>query len=255
MKPVRLWSRRLHRWLGLAVAIQLLAWMASGFYFTLYPIEEIRGEHLIEPAPDLGAVEMTGLMTPAATAAALREAFGEVRVESLELVARGGRAYYRAGFSDAAGRNGMRLVDARTGVLEPGVSADTAARIATARFKPQARVREVARITDVAGGHEYRGGPFPAYRVEFDHDSGARVYVAEQSGEVTAVRTANWRVFDFFWMLHIMDYNERQDFSHPLITAVAALGGIIILTGFVLWLVTTPLLRRGRRVRAPEPRR
>lgn len=253
MTTSRLWSRRLHRWLGLAVAIQLLAWMVSGFFFTLYPIEEIRGEHLIEPAPDLGNVEVTRMVAPAAATAALQEAFGEVTVTSLELVARGGRTYYRAGFADAAGRSGTRLVDARTGALQPGVSADTAARIATARFKPDARVSDVTRITEVPAGHEYRGGPFPAYRIEFDHDSGARMYVAEQTGEVTAVRTANWRVFDFFWMLHIMDYSERQDFSHPLITTVAALGGIIILTGFVLWLLTTPLLRRGRRLRVPAP--
>ena len=255
MKQLRSWSRRLHRWLGLAVAIQLLAWMVSGFFFTLYPIEEIRGEHLVHAAPDLGGIDAGALIAPAAVVKALRKAFGEVRVSSLELMPRGDRAYYRAGFVDGAGREGTRLVDARTGALQAGVSAEAAARIAAARFKPDSRISDVTRLTDAPPDHEYRGGPFPAWRVAFEHDSGMRMYVSEATGEVTAMRTANWRVFDFFWMLHIMDYDERQDFSHPLITGVAALGGIIVISGFLLWLITTPLLRRQRQRQDPVSNR
>ena len=40
------WFRKIHRWLGVLMALQILAWMASGLYFALFPIETIRGEHL-----------------------------------------------------------------------------------------------------------------------------------------------------------------------------------------------------------------
>ena len=42
--------RESHRWLGLIAGIQLLLWTISGLYFTLIPIETIRGNHLlVEP--------------------------------------------------------------------------------------------------------------------------------------------------------------------------------------------------------------
>ncbi|MBD3647136.1 MAG: hypothetical protein HUJ31_06685 [Pseudomonadales bacterium] len=52
--------RKLHRWLGIIAAIQFTAWTVSGFYFTLIPIEEIRGEHLLKPGPEisLGALSL-----------------------------------------------------------------------------------------------------------------------------------------------------------------------------------------------------
>ena len=46
------------------------------------------------------------------------------------------------------------------------------------------------------------------------------------SGEVTAVRHDRWRLFDWFWMLHIMDYDERSDFSTPLLTGGRVYGGM-----------------------------
>ena len=51
-------------------------------------------------------------------------------------------------------------------------------------------------------------------------------------------------MFDFFWMLHIMDFDEREDFNHPLLQIAAALGLIIALSGVVLWVLTTRLFRR-----------
>ena len=52
---------RLHRLLGLVIGAQLLIWTVSGFFFTLKPIEQVRGTHLradvtLDPAtipPDL----------------------------------------------------------------------------------------------------------------------------------------------------------------------------------------------------------
>ena len=63
---------RVHKILGLVVGVQLLFWTLSGFYFTLFPIETIRGEHL-RRAPTaidlstLGAVAMPALPSPADT--------------------------------------------------------------------------------------------------------------------------------------------------------------------------------------------
>ena len=39
-------NTRVHKLLGLVVGAQLLLWTVSGLFFTLIPIEQVRGEHL-----------------------------------------------------------------------------------------------------------------------------------------------------------------------------------------------------------------
>ena len=59
--------RNTHRWIGLVAGFQLLAWTISGLYFTLIPIDEIRGSHLLETselsAMKLGEGELISLST------------------------------------------------------------------------------------------------------------------------------------------------------------------------------------------------
>ena len=53
-------------------------------------------------------------------------------------------------------------------------------------------------------------------------------------GAVLALRTRQWRLFDWMWGLHIMDLSGREDTSHPVLIASAALA----LVDFVALLVT-----------------
>jgi hypothetical protein len=39
------------------------------------------------------------------------------------------------------------------------------------------------------------------------------VFVAVDTGKITAVRTGTWRLYDFFWSLHIMDWKNHEDFN------------------------------------------
>ena len=43
-----------------------------------------------------------------------------------------------------------------------------------------------------------------------------------------------WRIFDFVWMLHIMDYQDRDNFNTWLLISAAALALIISLSGMYL---------------------
>ena len=72
------------------------------------------------------------------------------------------------------------------------------------------------------------------------------MYLDPWTGDLLARRTDRWRIFDFLWMLHIMDFDTRDDFNHPLLQIAALLGLIVALGGFVLWALTTPVFRRLR---------
>ena len=81
----------------------------------------------------------------------------------------------------------------------------------------------------------------PAWGIRFA--DGARVYVDAESGAVLALRTRQWRWYDWMWGLHIMDLRGREDTSHPVLIAAAALALLATLIGLVL----LPFAARRRR--------
>ena len=92
-----------------------------------------------------------------------------------------------------------------------------------------------------------RGRPLPLWQVRFEQPESLSLYLDPWTGEIVARRTDRWRVFDFLWMLHIMDFEARDDFNHPLLQVAAFLGLVVALGGVVLWALTTPLFRRRLR--------
>jgi len=217
---------RLHRWLGIVVALQLLAWSLGGLYFTLFDIEEIRGTaDAVETAP-------VPLLLPEvlADAGAVARAAGQ-EVLAAVLTTRRGRTVWELQGLD---RRPLVLADPDGGALIPPVTAEEAERIALADFVHPARVVEAVWIESEPPS-EFRGGRLPVWQVALDHPKKVNLYIDPVNGEVLARRSGKWRVFDFFWMLHIMDYGEREDFHHPLLTAAAFLAALSALSGILLW--------------------
>ena len=93
----------------------------------------------------------------------------------------------------------------------------------------------------------YAARPRPAWRVEFA--DGARVYVDADTSAVLALRTRQWRLFDFMWGLHILAPREREDTSHAVLIVASMLGLLTVAAGVAL----LPLARANRRGRALDP--
>ncbi len=92
--------------------------------------------------------------------------------------------------------------------------------------------------------NEARGRNAPLWQVQLEGSENARIYISAQTGEIVAKRTDRWRLFDFMWMLHIMDYDDRENFNHPLLYLTALSALVFTLTGFVLLFFS---LRRKRK--------
>ena len=249
--------RKVHRWLGLLMALQIVAWMASGLWFAIYPIETIRGEHLTRPPEELQAGSQANfpreLAAPAALHKALDEHFaGDWALSSVQLHQRNGKIAWRVS-GTSRGQAFVRLLDGDGSRVRPGLTAAAAERQALEWLVRPGEVRSVEWIEQIEADAEIRGRAPPFLKVSFNEPESLNLYLDPWTGEILARRTARWRVFDFLWMLHIMDFETRDDFNHPLLQVAAALGLIIALSGVALWAVTTSLFARRRRsLAAPE---
>ncbi len=236
--------------MGLVIGIQFAVWTISGIYFAWTRLENIHGTPLREaPAAIAADVE---LASPRAALERIAEPVDSIF--SLELLRVLGAPTWRIGY--LALENGeterrTHLADAATGEPLPPLSREQAVAVAeedAAFTAPVARV-ELLEREDIGPHHEFRGGPTPVWVVHWDHRSGARSYVPAEHGTVRTVRNTQWRIFDFFWMLHTMDYRTRDDFNNWLLRIMSVLAVVTIIAGFVLFVLTSRPYRRwlGRR--------
>jgi len=231
-------ARRIHRWLGLLMALQIVLWMASGLYFSLFPIELIRGEHLTRDAATLEPAQLADAVPLDAIRRALSAHVGAGwRLDSLDLYPSAGRLYWRAQ-GQVDGQPFRRLLPLDGSTVVPELSAAAAERQAVSWLRVAADPLSSQWIEAGAGGHDLRGRAGPAWKVTFAEPEPLDLYLDPWTGELLARRTPRWRLFDFMWMLHIMDYDTREDFNHPLLQAAAVAGLLVALSGVVFWLLT-----------------
>jgi uncharacterized iron-regulated membrane protein len=233
-----IWAK-IHKWLALIMAIQILFWFASGLFFAWFPIERVRSEHaMAEKAPAPVPLD------EAASGLRRLEAAGLARAETVEIKRVAGRP------TALVGGPGTRpvLYDLATARRLSPIPLTVAARIAEADHAGGLRAARVSRIGE--NDTEYRGA-LPAWRVDFEDGEGRSIYVAADTGAVSARRSTLWRAYDFLWGLHIMDWRGHADFNSWLLAIATFLAllmsvaGIIMLPGrlgYTAW-------RRRRRAR------
>lgn len=229
------------------MAIQIIAWMASGLYFSLVPITEIRGEHLTSRADLPLKSQLNEMVSPAQLASLLNQHFGEDWIlSSLELINIDGQNLWRIQ-GEAAAESFTRLIAPDGRNFVPRLSGEEAKTRAMNWLKEPVAPVSSEWVETVSEDSEFRGRALPVWRVRFSEPESLSLYLDPWTGELLARRTDRWRIFDFLWMLHIMDFDGRDDFNHPLLQVAAALGLIIALSGVIFWAMTTRIFRRRRK--------
>jgi PepSY-associated TM region len=218
---------RVHVWLAWLIGIPLLFWTVSGLWMVARPIEEVRGEHLrAEP-----------LVLDSNKAAKFPLLFGKFgAIDSIRLIQQPRGAVWIVNFHD---KSVFRASADEGRWLEPVAEAE-ARHLAAAAYKEPAKIVGMKRFSAEKAPLDLRKAR-PSWQARFG--DGTRVYVDANSGEVLALRTAQWRTFDWMWGLHIMDLEGREDSSHLLLILFAGLAVV----GTVIGLILLPLAKRKRR--------
>ncbi len=217
---------RWHIWLGWFVGLPILMWTVTGLWMVARPIEEVRGTHLrASPA----AIDPADIVFPPRIGQAIHEARLVSQPDGpawIVTAADGGRWRYSARF----------------GTATPPVVEDEARRIAEAAYAGAAKLTGVTYFPAGEAPSDARASA-ATWQVRFA--DGACVYIDDATGEVIALRTDQWRLYDLMWGLHIMDPQTREDTHNPFVIGFGSLSVIGALLGCIL------LFRRRRaRVKA-----
>lgn len=215
----------LHKWLALAVGVQVVLWLLSGLVMTWLDIERVRGEHNIRISSPAPFVAVDRVIPPSEFLA-----FNKISAEQLRLRRLRDTMVYEVKTPEGE----VALYDAFRGHKISPLSANLALALALDDFAPPSRPSTPQWLT--AENTEYRA-ELPVWRVDMNDQDDTHIYISPTTGYVLARRTALWRVYDFFWMLHIMDYKHRSNFNHPLVVWTAIFGVVLAITGAILVVV------------------
>lgn len=218
---------RIHLWAGLLLGVQVIIWMMSGVVMSWFHIDLVRGERsaFSAPAPEL---EAKGYASPGGVIAQMD---GATTVSLRHFL---GRPVYEAeAVSESA------LFDASTGERISPIEEKTARAVANADYVGAGKIKRLRLMTDAP--HEYRGKQ-PVWRADFDDGLHTRLYISPETGRVISRRNDVWRIFDFFWSLHIMDYGDRTNINSTLLRAFAAAGLLFAFSGLIM-----VVMKKGRR--------
>lgn len=242
MKLLQL-STQLHKWIALAVGIQVLFWVAGGLVMTAIPIETVRSEHHVRERK----AEPIALET-------IRSPGDIARARRLSVVGAELKSTPRGPAWTLKPVKGEPVtVSALTGEAFPPLDATLARRLAQGAYQGEG-APTTAILLDKAPQETGREGPI--WRVDFSDRERTTFYLSPQTGEVVTRRSAVWRFYDFFWRLHIMDLEKGENFNHPLLIAVTFLTFTIVITGFILlWIRLARDWTAWRARRAPTPTR
>lgn len=229
MKKLKL-LRKTHRYLGLILGIQFLMWTISGLYFSWTDLDDIHGDGF------KNLEQQANFHQDLIALSALDIAKGIQKIELREI---NQEPYYWI--------NNEKLFHVKTGVVKKGITEKEAIAIAQIHMQASLKVKQVDLLKEIGKHHEYRNKPLPVYVITFEGSDKVKAYVSQKDGRFVTIRHERWRWFDFLWMLHTMNYEGRDNFNTFLLRFFSFFGLITILSGFVLWFISSPTLRKLKR--------
>ncbi|AOT09915.1 hypothetical protein [Pseudoalteromonas luteoviolacea] len=224
-------ARKVHKYLGYLLALQIFAWLLGGLVMSAIPLEMVHGKHLanrqlenpFNAADYLASLDHLKQQVPGLKSIEYKH-FLDIPIIKLNAE----HAVYFHGKTGA--------------LLHPPSQADIEQQ-AKSHYIGNADIVQAMLMTIGPREVQYRKD---IWQVTFNDRVSTTIYLDSQSGQVITVRSTIWRIFDFFWMLHIMDYDERDDFNNPLLISFSATSVLFCISGFILLLQSPPWRRRRR---------
>jgi Na+-transporting NADH:ubiquinone oxidoreductase subunit F len=213
--------KKLHKWVGLLIGIQVLLWLVSGLVISLLDPSKVSGKQWAQPPVKTQPLQFENILeVQDLPTGALKNAL------SIDLRVFRKQPVYQVRHPDS-----VTLINAVTG-LSVQFSEDNAKTLAQDDFDGSGEVVSITKGT--APDMETRNHAGPYWRVDFSDQAQSSYYVSAWNGDILERRNKYWRTHDFFWMLHIMDYQDHEDINNFLVIGVALIAVWLGISGFIL---------------------
>ena len=92
-------------------------------------------------------------------------------------------------------------------------------------------------IEEIKRGSEYRGRELPLYKVISVSDDGKEINVYQNpfTGDIVAIRSSQWRIWDLMWGFHIMDWIDRDNIDNVLLKIFSFIALFTSISGVILF--------------------
>jgi len=225
-------ARSIHKWFGLVIGLQVLIWLATGLYMVVVDLDFIHGDPLVKNTEQTISVPESAVVS----AAILHQQYPDATEIGLRPVM--GNTFFTV-----TTQENRYLIDPQSGEIVSPLDEKTARDIAVFYFNGDDPIRNTELLADNPP-KEIGQRPLPLWRVDFDDRFNTSFYIDPYTGALATRRHQYWRIFDFFFMLHIMDYDERTDVNNLLLKLAQFTGVGFAITG--LWLLFYSFNRRRR---------
>lgn len=215
-------SRTVHKWLALFVGLQLLA--VTGCYMVVLDLDFIHGDTLVHNLRTPLSKAVT--VVPIEQIARRYPDITQVSLHSLPVLS---EPVYEV---STLGRR--VLVDAADGRQLSPLSDGMIRQLARSYYAGSGQLFAIQLLQDGLPT-EARGRAPPLWRADFDDWLQTSLYLHPDTGALVTRRHRLWRWYDSLWMLHIMDYGQRESPNGLLPRIATVLGGVTILSG--VWLL------------------
>ena len=207
--------RNTHKYLSFFISVQLFLWTVSGIYFAFNKIELVRGEQyrLTESFP-VNFNEVNFSRSDVYQIKAIK------RLDEIIFVVNASKG---TEYLNALGTPVSKL--SKSEVFEIVSSSSTLEPI------------DLEEISESSKGSEFRGRDLPLYKVTSlnDKDKKINLYLNVFSGEITAVRSLQWRIWDLMWGFHIMDWQTRDKINNIFLQIFSILALVSSISGIMLF--------------------
>ena len=217
------WSRFIHKWAGLVLGVQLLLWLAGGVIMSVFPRDKVHGNHLVNHIQRVTFAQ-SAYQYP------INRVIGVIdsQIKSINFTSLLNQPMYRIRTNEA--EHWFNAVD---GTLVGRLSEGEISQLAQSYYVGEGVMGSVTLLDQMP--MEMRGRNAPLWQVQFDDWVNTTLYLSPHNGQMVKVRSDIWRVYDFFWMLHIMDYAERDDSHNWLLIIFSSFGFLFAISGVILF--------------------
>jgi len=196
MKKV-FWLRKTHKWLALFAGLQVLIWSVSGLYMTFVDLDIIHGDHLVK-------VQKAQIIDPSQLSAVSENIIEELApIQSIKL-----KVYFDHPVYEIRNKKSVVIIDALTGKKKADLTQSDIQKNTLQIYAGNASISSIELLTQYPT--EIGGRKQNVWQVQFDDWLHSALYFHPKSGRLISKRTDLWRVFDFLWVLHIMEYADSE---------------------------------------------